>query len=88
MLDFETTDMLQALFTDSKNGDAYINPQAYAGRCSLNNMLTITFGFRTDSINHPVVADALRLSRAFMNCTGPVSNIVDFVPLLQWPLHR
>ena len=76
--------MLQALFSDSKNGKAHINPQTYAGRCSLNNMLTITFGFRTDSIHHPMVAEALRLSRAFMNCTGPMSNMADFVPLLQW----
>lgn len=75
--------MLQALFTDSKNGIAHVNPQAYAGRCSLNNMLTITFGFRTDSIRHPMVAEALRLSRAFMNCTGPMSNVADFVPVLQ-----
>ena len=84
VLDFEATDMLHALFTDSRNGTAHINPQTYAGRCSLNNMLTITFGFRTDSVRHPMVAEALRLSRAFMNCTGPVANLADFVPVLQW----
>lgn len=83
VLDFEATDMLKALYADSRNG-RHINPQAYAGRCSLNNMLTITFGFRTDSIHHPMVAEALRLSRAFMNCTGPMSNLVDFLPVLQW----
>lgn len=76
--------MLHALFTDSRNGTAHVNPQTYAGRCSLNNMLTITFGFRTDSIRHPMVAEALRLSRAFMNCTGPMSNLADFVPVFQW----
>ncbi|KAJ4292525.1 hypothetical protein N0V90_009188 [Kalmusia sp. IMI 367209] len=84
VLDFEATDMLHALYTDSEQGTVHINPQTYAGRCSLNNMLTITFGFRTDSIRHPMVGTALRLSRAFMNCTGPMSNLVDFVPLLQW----
>ncbi|KAF8881025.1 cytochrome P450 [Gymnopilus junonius] len=26
---------------------------------------------------------SLRLSREFMNCTGPVSNLIDFVPFLQ-----
>ena len=46
-------------------------------------MLTITFGFRTDTIKHPMVRQALKLSREFMNCTGPMSNLVDFVPLLQ-----
>lgn len=38
----------------------------HAGRCSLNNMTTITFGIRTDCIHHPLVAQALRLSREFM----------------------
>ncbi|KAF2017474.1 cytochrome P450 [Aaosphaeria arxii CBS 175.79] len=82
-LDFEATDMIKALYMDSKGGACHINPQTYAGRCSLNNMLTITFGFRTDSIHHPMVKEALRLSREFMNTTGPMSNLIDFVPLLQ-----
>ena len=38
----------------------------HAGRCSLNNMTTITFGMRTDCIHHPLVAQALKLSREFM----------------------
>ncbi|KAF2006507.1 cytochrome P450 [Amniculicola lignicola CBS 123094] len=83
VLDFEATDMIRALYVDCNNGTTHVNPQTYAGRCSLNNMLTITFGFRTDSVHHPMVKEALRLSREFMNCTGPVSNLVDFVPLLQ-----
>lgn len=83
VLDYEATDMLQALLTDSKQGTLAINPQTYAGRCSLNNMLSITFGLRTESIHHPMVKRALHLSREFMNCTGPMSNLVDFIPLLQ-----
>lgn len=75
--------MINHLHRDCTNGMADINPQVYAGRCSLNNMLTITFGFRTESIHHPMVGQALRLSREFMNITGPVSNLVDFVPILQ-----
>lgn len=66
-------------------------------------MLTVAFGTRTDTIDHPLVAKALALSREFMlvlklwisstlisidifsfrNCTGPVSNMTDFVPILQ-----
>ncbi|KAF9517512.1 hypothetical protein BS47DRAFT_1389768 [Hydnum rufescens UP504] len=46
-------------------------------------MLIIVFGICTDVLEHPLVGHALRLSREFMNCTGPVSNLVDFVPLLQ-----
>ncbi|CCM06881.1 uncharacterized protein FIBRA_09190 [Fibroporia radiculosa] len=39
---------------------------------------------RTDSTEHPLVGRALKLSREFMNCTGPVSNLVDFFTPLQW----
>ncbi|KAF9730277.1 cytochrome P450 [Paraphaeosphaeria minitans] len=83
VLDFEATGMIHHLHRDCTNGMADVNPQVYAGRCSLNNILTITFGFRTDSIHHPMVARALRLSREFMNITGHMSNLVNFVPILQ-----
>ncbi|KJA17634.1 hypothetical protein HYPSUDRAFT_1102684 [Hypholoma sublateritium FD-334 SS-4] len=83
VLDYEATVLVHDLYRQSNRGQLPINPQPQAGRCSLNNMLTITFGTRTDSIDDPLVAEALRLSRAFMNCTGPVSNMIDFVPILQ-----
>lgn len=66
VLDFEATVLIQDLYKHSKAGKAPINPQPHAGRCSLNNMLTIVFGTRTDSIDHPLVGHALRLSREFM----------------------
>jgi cytochrome P450 len=75
----EATDMIHQLYITSKDGKP-INPQLYAGRCALNSMSTITFGFRTNSINHPFVKQALALSREFMNTTGPMSNLVDFMP--------
>ncbi|EED80655.1 predicted protein [Postia placenta Mad-698-R] len=88
VLDYEATVMMMNLYLIGKGGVAPINPQPHAGRCSLNNMLTIVFGTRTDSIDHPLVNRALMLSREFMagtrNCTGPVSNLVDFVTPLQW----
>ena len=83
VLDYEATEMLKCLYKAGKAGKLAVNPQAHAGRCSLNNMLTITFGMRTASVDDPLVKDALRLSREFMNCTGPMSNLIDFVPLLQ-----
>ncbi|KAF9491318.1 cytochrome P450 [Pleurotus eryngii] len=83
VLDYEATVLVRELFTHSQVGNAPINPQPHAGRCSLNNMLTIVFGTRPDSINHPLVGRALSLSREFMNYTGPVSNLTDFIPLLQ-----
>jgi cytochrome P450 len=66
VLDREATDMVVALYEACDGGKSLVNPQPYAGRCSLNNMLTITFGARTDSVTHPMVSTALRLSRAFM----------------------
>ncbi|KAI0890980.1 cytochrome P450 [Annulohypoxylon nitens] len=83
ILDREATSLIKALFIASDKGKTPVNPQPHAGRCSLNNMTTITFGFRTDGIDHPLVKRALKLSREFMNCTGPMSNLVDFVPILQ-----
>ncbi|KAI1366310.1 cytochrome P450 [Xylaria arbuscula] len=91
VLDREATDMIRLLLIDGQRGSALINPQPYAGRCSLNNMLTIVFGTRTTSVDDPLVRKALRLSREFMNCTGPVSNLIDFSSLLQklpTPLHK
>ena len=81
VLDFEATEMVRCMYDASKIGP--VNPQVHAGRCSLNNMLTVTFGARSESVNDPIVKEALRLSREFMNCTGPMSNLIDFVPLLQ-----
>ena len=66
VLDREATDMIKYLWETSKNGNAPVNPQPFAGRCSLNNMLTIVFGIRTDSIHDPMVAKSLKLSREFM----------------------
>ncbi|TFK35002.1 cytochrome P450 [Crucibulum laeve] len=83
VLDYEATVLVKELYKYGKMGHAAINPQPHAGRCSLNNMLTIVFGIRTDTIEHPLVGEALRISREFMNCTGPVSNLTDFIPLLQ-----
>ncbi|KAJ7870670.1 cytochrome P450 [Mycena leptocephala] len=83
ILDQEATVLVKAMYQQSKAGAVPINPQPHAGRASLNNMLSIVFGFRTDSIYHPLVGQALRLSREFMNLTGPVSNLVDFLPWMQ-----
>ncbi|KAJ3785926.1 cytochrome P450 [Lentinula aff. detonsa] len=83
ILDREATVLVKAMYQESKAGTVPINPQPHAGRASLNNMLSIVFGFRTDSIYHPLVGRALKLSREFMNSTGPMSNLIDFIPFLQ-----
>ena len=47
-------------------------------------MLTIVFGTRRESTDDPLVKTALHISREFMNCTGPMSNLTNFVNPLQW----
>ncbi|KAL7747728.1 hypothetical protein RI367_006844 [Sorochytrium milnesiophthora] len=84
VMEFEALELVRTLYRDGQAGQAPINPQPHAGRCSLNNMLTIAFATRTDSLEHPMVATALKISREFMNCTGPVANMVDHVELLQY----
>lgn len=80
VLDYEATVLVRDLYLYGKAGSTAINPQPHAGRCSLNNMLTIVFGIRTDTIDHPLVGRALRLSREFMFVftKAPVEENSDF----------
>ncbi|KAI0746299.1 cytochrome P450 [Daedaleopsis nitida] len=82
-LEREAKEMIRDLYVSSQGGVLPINPQRFASRASLNNILMLTFGFRTESLEDQLVFDLLRLSREFMNTTGPVANLVDFIPLLQ-----
>ncbi|EIN04006.1 cytochrome P450 [Punctularia strigosozonata HHB-11173 SS5] len=85
IIDYEASALVRDLYAASSKGTAAINPQSYAGRCSLNNMLAICFGsLRTTSIDDPLVAQALHFSREWMNLTSPTSNLVDFITPLQW----
>ncbi|KAJ6529371.1 cytochrome P450 [Mycena capillaripes] len=70
VLDEEATVLVKAMYQESKGGMVPINPQPHAGRASLNNMLSIVFGLRTDSIYHRWVGQALKLSREFMQVSG------------------
>lgn len=65
-LEREAKEMIHDLYVRSKAGTIPINPQRFASRASLNNILTLTFGFRTESIDDKLVSDTLRLSREFM----------------------
>ena len=65
-LEREAREMVQDLYVRSKAGALPINPQPFASRASLNNILTLTFGFRTESLDDQLVSDSLRLSREFM----------------------
>jgi hypothetical protein len=66
-LDHEAIVLIQELYKSGKAGMEPVNPQSHAGRCSLNNMLTLVFGVRTDTIDHQLVGQVLKLSREFMS---------------------
>ncbi|EKM49741.1 uncharacterized protein PHACADRAFT_265393 [Phanerochaete carnosa HHB-10118-sp] len=82
-LEIEAVDMLRDLYIRSEGGKIPVNPLPHVTRTSLNNMLTIIFGLRTDSIDHPLVGYWLKLAQEFTTVTGPISNPVDFVPFLR-----
>ncbi|KAF8638157.1 hypothetical protein AX17_002400 [Amanita inopinata Kibby_2008] len=82
-IDREAMILVQDLYNYGKAGQLAISPQRFIGRCSLNNMLEMAFGVHTDSMEDPKVEQFLTMSREFMNCTGPMSNLTDYVALLQ-----
>ncbi|KAI0667526.1 cytochrome P450 [Trametes maxima] len=82
-LQLEVKEMIQDLMRDGGAGTLPINPSPYASRVSLNVIFGLVYGRRTKSITDPVAAEVLRMSREFMDTTGPVSNLVDFLPILQ-----
>ena len=65
-LELEAKEMIHDLYIRSKAGAVPVNPQRFASHASLNNVLTLVFNFRTESIDDKLVSDSLRLSREFM----------------------
>ncbi|EKM84422.1 hypothetical protein AGABI1DRAFT_104303, partial [Agaricus bisporus var. burnettii JB137-S8] len=66
VLDYEALDLVRDIYNRGKAGTTPVNLQAHAGHFTHNNMLNITFGVRTDSMDHPLVHQALKLSREFI----------------------
>ncbi|KAI0686613.1 cytochrome P450 [Earliella scabrosa] len=66
-LEFEARDMVRQLLVDGKASTSAINPRPYLSSCALNHMLPLTFGFRTERFDEPVVAEPLRISRIFIH---------------------
>lgn len=84
VLDYEARILLRSLLQETKNGQLPVDPSHHAGRYAFNNMLTISFGTRTDSTDDPLVERALAMAMEFMDLTGPWSNAIDFIQPLQW----
>ena len=73
VFDHEATVLIQELYRYGKGGVVPLNPQPHAGRSTLNTMLTIIYGTRTDTFEDPLVEHALKLSREFMSVPSPNS---------------
>ncbi|KAF8521209.1 cytochrome P450 [Hysterangium stoloniferum] len=84
VLDYEAHIFIRSMFQESMAGLLPLNPTHYAGRYALNNMLTISFGTRTDTSSDPLVERALNLAMEFMDLTGPLSNAIDFIDVWQF----
>jgi hypothetical protein len=74
-IDHEATVLVKELYKSGKAGVEPVNPQPHAGRCSLNAMLTIVFGIRTDTFEHPLAGRVLALSREFMLVSQAIQAI-------------
>ncbi|KAJ7186808.1 cytochrome P450 [Mycena filopes] len=83
-LDYEASILVHSFYIEGKRGSIGVDPSSHTGRYALNNMLTLSFGTRTDSTSSPLLDVALKLAMEFMDLTGPWSNVVDFVTPLQW----
>ncbi|KAF8500293.1 cytochrome P450 [Russula emetica] len=84
VLDYEAHILIRCMYHETQMGKLPINPAHFVGRYALNNMLTVSFATRTDSTSDPLIERALSMATEFMDLTGPLSNIVDFIELLQW----
>ncbi|KAL4268978.1 cytochrome P450 family protein [Pleurotus pulmonarius] len=84
IIDYEAHMLVRSLYEASLQGGSSVDPANYAGRYALNNMLTLAFGTRTVSSSEPLVKEALRLGMEFMQLTGPWTNMIDFIKILQW----
>ncbi|KAF4582650.1 hypothetical protein EYR40_002573 [Pleurotus pulmonarius] len=83
-IDYEAHMLARSLYEASARGKTAVDPAHFAGRFALNNMLTLAFGIRTVSASEPLVAEAIRLGMEFMRLTGPWTNMIDFIKVLQW----
>jgi cytochrome P450 len=84
VLDFESLVMVRSMYVETLQGELPLQPANYAGRYSLNNMLTMSFAMRTGSTHDPLVEKALQLALEYNELTGSMSNMVDFIEPLQW----
>ncbi|KAJ7063977.1 cytochrome P450 [Mycena amicta] len=80
----EVVEMLRSFYRESSSCMQPFSPALPAVRFTLNNMLTISFGTRTSSLDDSLLHCVQRMVMEFDDITGPSSNVVDFIKPLQY----
>ncbi|OJJ06278.1 hypothetical protein ASPVEDRAFT_55955 [Aspergillus versicolor CBS 583.65] len=83
MMERKSRALIKDMLDEGQQGLVPVSPQPHASCCAFSVMAEITFGARFEGIDHPIVKRGAELNKEFVNCTGPVSNLVDFIPVLQ-----
>ncbi|KAH9477254.1 Cytochrome P450 monooxygenase verL [Psilocybe cubensis] len=84
IMDYEAHMLIKALYEQSERGTTPLSPAQASVRYALNNMLMLSFGMRTTSIEDPLIAKAMKLNMEFMELSGPWANAIDFFTILQY----
>ncbi|KAJ3484381.1 hypothetical protein NLI96_g5681 [Meripilus lineatus] len=90
LLDYENRIMLRSLFNETNQGTLPIDPAHYVGRFAFNNMLTLSFGTRTDTATDPLVEKAILMAMEFMDLTDfvePLQKIPTYTRYRGYKLH-
>ncbi|KAK7693606.1 hypothetical protein QCA50_003175 [Cerrena zonata] len=84
MVDYESHILMRSFYSEGCHGTVPVNPQYVSVRYTLNVMLAISLGTRTDSFKDPLIQRTLDIALEFNDLTGPVANMADFITPLQW----
>nr|GAT55589.1 cytochrome P450 [Mycena chlorophos] len=82
-IESEVVTLLRSLYDESKHCADPMSPALSAVRYTLNNMLRVSFGTRTTSLDDPLLHRIQRLVMEFDDITSPTSNAIDFFPFLR-----
>ncbi|KAF7292084.1 Cytochrome P450 [Mycena indigotica] len=83
-IESEVVTLLRSLYDESNACAKPVTPALSAVRFTLNNMLRVSFGQRTTSLEDALLHRIQRLVMEFDDITSPTSNAIDFVKPLRW----
>ncbi|GJE98687.1 hypothetical protein PsYK624_149220 [Phanerochaete sordida] len=75
--------MLEKLYVKIQDGKIPQDLHPHFAHTSLNNLLTVLFGLRTETVDRPLVAHWLKPTQEYTCITAALLTVVDFVPGLR-----